>query len=154
MSKRFEVGIRQEVPLGLRLICYMYVTNVVLYVVSLALFYNRVIIVGNDAGLWLARFVRLLFIFVPIYLYWGLKELKRVGWRVAIFFHVFFILNNASGFLEYYGYGFQGIHFTGNYGAALYTPTQVFTLALNSLVNLIILEYLSRKAFLFQGSHT
>ena len=88
------------IPLGIRLLCLVYLLNTILFVLSILLFYSRIIFFGNEAGGVVSWLVRLIFIVIPVYLYFRLGQLKRDAWVVALCFHAFFLINNISGYLE------------------------------------------------------
>lgn len=136
-------------PLGIRLLSYIYLVNIILYILSLVLFYHRIIILGIEANREISFIVRLIFVFIPTYLVFGLKRLKKDAWFLAIYFHTFFILNNSLTFLENNGYIHSLIRITGKYGSVIYSPPEKLVLTLNTILNLIILGYLFKKRIFF-----
>ena len=133
---------RRLAPLGVRLLCYVYITNVVLYILSLALVHNRVLILGRDVNQGISWLVRLALIFIPLYLFIRLSSLKKDGWFLAIYFHIFFIINQSSALLEHNGYLPSLVRIIGIYGSTIYTPPQIFLIRVNILINLVILTHL------------
>ncbi len=91
---------KRQIPSGIELLCYMYFVNVILYLLSLMLFENRILVLGKDAGLLAAWSVRFLLIFIPFFTALRLRKLKKEGWILALIFHVYFIINNCASFLE------------------------------------------------------
>lgn len=136
-------------PLGIRLLCFAYMVNMILFILSLILFYSRIIILGNEAGGAMSSLVRFVFAVIPLYLYFRLGQLKKDAWFLAIGFHTFFLINNISGYLEYQGYAPSIIHITGLYGSAIYSPAQMVVSAINTLINLFVLVYIWKKRHLF-----
>lgn len=136
---------KQATPWGIRLLCYVYLANALLYLISLVLFYNRIFILGQEANRIISWAIRLIFIFIPLYLYYRLGRLKKDAWFLAIYFHIFFVINNSLAFLEYKGYAYSLVHIAGAYAPLTYSPKQLFALALNTLVNIFILGYLFKK---------
>jgi hypothetical protein len=114
------------------------------------LVYNRIFILGWEANQWVSWFVRSTFIFIPVYLFFRLGSLKKDAWLLAVYFHIFFLINNSSVLLEYDGYARSLVRIIGIYGSILYTPQQIFLLNLNILINLFILAYLyERRAYFY-----
>ncbi len=136
-------------PLGIKLVCWVYIVNTALFIFSLILFYSRIIIFGNETSAVLSSFLRFAFIFIPLYLYFRLRQLKKDAWFLAIFFHTFFLINNISGYLEYKGYVYSIIHITGLYGSGIYSSAQVWIFGLSTLANLFILGYIYKKRRIF-----
>ena len=146
---------RRLAPLGVRLLCYVYITNVVLYILSLALVHNRVLILGRDASQGVSWLFRLALIFIPLYLFIRLSSLKKDGWFLAIYFHISLIINQSSALLEHNGYLPSLVRIIGIYGSTIYTPAQIFLIRVNILINLVILSYLySRRAYFYLGKIT
>lgn len=142
-------NMRKDVPLGIRLIRYIYLVNVILYILSLVIFLNRIFILGRQANKGESLVIRLALICMPLYLYFRLRNLKKDAWVLAIYFHIFFLINNSLGFLEFGGYVHSLIRISGVYSSIVYSPTRLFVLALNTIVNLFILGYLFRKRAYF-----
>ncbi len=80
------------IPLGIKLVCFVYILNTALFVFSTMLFYSRIIVFGNEAGAVLSLFIRFILVFIPLYLYFRLGQLKKDGffWR---FFTTFSFLS-------------------------------------------------------------
>jgi len=78
-----------------------------------------------------------------------LGRLKKDAWFLAMYFHIFFLINNSSALLEHNGYAHSLVRITGIYGLILYTPLQIFLLDLNVLINLFILGYLYERRTYF-----
>ena len=129
-------------PLGIELLCYIYLVNVALYLVSQALFDNRIFILGKEANIYIAVLVRLLLILIPVYLAFRLKGLRKDAFFVALLFHLYFIINNCLSFLEHKGYAYALVRITGVYGSTIYSPRQIFVLALSIALNIFILGYI------------
>lgn len=143
---------RKGVPHGIELIFYVYILNVVFFISSLALFESRVLILGKEANVYLTWLVRLCLIFIPVYLALRLINLKKDGWILAVLFHAYFIINNATGFIEGAGFGRTLVRITGVYGLTVYSPTQIFVIILNTLLNVFILWYLLNvKSYFFKA---
>lgn len=139
---------KRFLPLGVRLLSSIYLINAILYILSLVLIYNRILILGQDTNKWITWLVRLAFIFIPVYLSLRLRRLKKDAWYLAMYFHIFFLVNNSSALLEHNGYTHSLIRIIGIYGSTLYTPPQIFLLHFNILINLFILGYLyARKGY-------
>lgn len=136
---------KEDAPGGIRLLCYLYLANAVFYLISLVLFYSRIFILGQEANGVISWAVRLMLLFIPIYLYYRLGQLKKDAWFLAIYFHIFFVINNSLAFLEYKGYAYSLVHIAGGYASVTYSPKQLLALALNTLVNIFILGYLFKK---------
>lgn len=143
---------KKPLPLGIKLLCYIYRVNVVLFFLSLLIFYNRILILGQEAGSWASGIIKLGLIFVPAYLSFGLKQLKKAAWALAISFHIFFIVNNILAFLEYEGYTHSLFRIAGIYSSTIYSPSEILVIGLHTLVNLYILFYLFiiRKVYFIQ----
>ena len=107
---------KRFLPLGVRLLSSIYLINAILYILSLLLFYNRILVVGQEVNKVIAWVVRLALIAVPIYLFFRLKYLKKDAWVLAIYFHLFFIINNSLAILEQSGFLNSLIRITGQYG--------------------------------------
>jgi len=141
---------KKLLPLGVRLLCYIYLVNVVLYGLSLIIVYNRILILGQDANEWVSWLVRSAFIFIPAYLFFRFSHLKKDAWFLAMYFHIFFLVNNSSALLEHDGYMHSLVRIIGIYGSTLYTPPEILLLQLNVLINLFILSYLyERRAYFY-----
>jgi hypothetical protein len=140
---------KQSAPLGVKLICYIYLIEVVLYMLSLAFFLNRIVILGREANVWLSGAVRLVYVFIPFYLFFRLKRLKKDAWILAVCFQVFFLLNNSLALLEYFGCGYSLVRISGIYDPFAYTAAQVFISILNILIMLAILIYLFERRYVF-----
>lgn len=123
----------------------MYFVNVVLYLLSLLLFENRILILGRDAGLLTAWLVRFLLVFIPVFIALRLRKLNKEGWILALIFHLYFIINNCASFLESRGIAHSLVRITGAYGSLIYSPTQLLAIFLNSLLNILILQYILKK---------
>lgn len=132
-------------PLGIKLLCYTYRVNVLFFLLSLLLFYNRIFILGKKANIWISWIIRLILFFLPVCLSFHLRQLKKVAWILALSLHTFFIINNVSLFLEYYGHTHSFFRITGIYSSIFYSPSQVIIIALNIAANLFITGYLFRK---------
>lgn len=132
-------------PLGIKLLCYIYRVNVVLFILSLLLFYNRILILGQEVNIWLSGMLKLVLIFVPAYLSFKLKQLKKDAWVMAICFHALFIINNMLAFLEYGGHINSLFRITGIYSSTIYSPSEIFVIGLHNLINLSIIWYLFIK---------
>ena len=141
---------RISIPLGIKLICLVYIANTALFVISLILFYSRILIFGNEAGAGFSYVIKFFFIFVPLFLYFRLPQLRKDAWVVAILFHIFFLVNNASNYLEYMGYSYSIVHITGLYGSEIYSPAQALIFTLSAIINLLILGYLYKRRHIFQ----
>ncbi|MCM8795387.1 MAG: hypothetical protein NC928_01665 [Candidatus Omnitrophica bacterium] len=135
---------KKDLPPGVKLISYIYLVNLILYFLSLILFYQRILILGKELGIWFTWIIRLIFIFIPLYLYFRLRRLKKDAWFLAVYFHTFFLANNALSLFEYYGYLHPLVKVTGIYTSSSYSLLQTFILFLNTLFNLLILGYLIR----------
>jgi len=138
--------------MGIKRLCYIYFVNVALYLLSLALFENRILILGKEAGILLTWIIRFGLIFIPLYLGFRLRILKKDAWFLALFFHVYFIINNVSSFLESMGFGHTLVRIVGLYGLLVYSPAQLFVILLNTMLNIFILTYLFRKKIVFFSS--
>ena len=79
---------------------------------------------------------------IPVYAALRLINLKKDGLILAVLFHAYFLINNATGFLEGAGFGHTLVRITGVYGLTVYSPTQIFVIILNTLLNVFILWYL------------
>jgi len=139
----------RDIPLGIKLVCWVYVVNIFLFILSLALFMTRILVLGAEAGPLLSLAVRLWFVCIPAYLWWGLRELKKSAFFLGVFFHIFFLINNLSGYLEYKGLAYSIIHISGYYGSSVYSPAQLFVFALNTLLNIALLVYLFKQRRIF-----
>ena len=136
---------KKEIPQGIELLFYIYLLNTVLYIISLALFENRILILGNEANYFLAWLVRLCLIVIPLYIAFRLMSLRKDAFFAAVLFHSYFLINNLSSFLESMHCGQTLVRITGLYGLAIYSPQQIFVIFLNSLLNILILIYLIYK---------
>jgi hypothetical protein len=133
---------RKSAPLGIKLLSYVYLVNVLLYTLSILLFANRILVFGFLANPLLAWGVRFLFLFLPLYLAYDLRRLKKVAWIIAIGFHVFLIVNGITIFLECANKSPSLLRITGLFEPSFYTPSQIIVLWLNSVINVMILGYL------------
>jgi hypothetical protein len=129
-------------PLGISLLCSIYIVNVAFFLLSLLLFYNRVLILGKEAGSLVSEIIKLTLIFVPLYLFFSLKHLKKNAWLLALCFHAVFIINNCSAFLEYKGYTHSLFRIAGIYSSTIYSPSEILLVGLHTLINLYIALYL------------
>jgi len=143
------IRMKKDPPLGIKLLSYIYLVNAVLYSMSLVLFYNRILIFGQEANKVISWLIRLALVFIPVYLYIGLRRLKRNAWLLAVYYHIFFFINNGLAFAEYNGYLHPLVNITGFYRYIIYSPSQIFILTLNSIVNLFILGYLLKNRVYF-----
>jgi hypothetical protein len=141
---------RKPAPLGIKLLSYVYLVNVLLYSLSILLFANRILVFGSLANPFLAWCVRILFLLLPLYLAYDLRRLKKAAWITAIAFHVFLIANGITIFLECANKVPSLLRITGVFEPAFYTPSQIIVLWLNSVINVMILGYLyeERERFL------
>jgi len=143
-------NMKKETPQGIELLCYIYILNVVFFIASLLLFENRVLLLGRPANTVLSWFIKAGFAAIPVYLTFRLIALKKDGLIAAILFHICFVINNVTSFLESLGMGHTLVRVTGLYGSAVYSPSQIFVIFLNTLLNLFILFYLfSKKRYYF-----
>lgn len=140
---------RKLAPLGIKLLSYVYLVNILLYTLSILLFHNRILVLGSVANPFLAWCIRLLFLFLPLYLVYGLRRLKKVAWITAIGFHVFLIVNGISIFLECANKLPSLLRITGLFESSFYTPSQIIVLWLNSVINVMILGYLYEEREFF-----
>ena len=92
----------------------------------------------------MAWLVRLSLVLIPVYLAFRLINIKKDGWFLAVSFHIYFLINNTTSFLESAGLGHTLVRITGVYSLAFYSPTQIFVIILNTLLNIFILSYLVR----------
>lgn len=137
-------------PLGVNLICYVYLLNTIFYILSLILFYNRIFILGQEASKGISLIVKLMFILIPTYLFFRLKRLKKDAWFLSIYFHIYFIINNSLVFLEESGYAHPFVRIAGLYSSLTYSISAKLVLSLNIVINLLILAYLlERKNYFF-----
>ena len=136
-------------PLGIKLVCSVYIVNTVLFVLSLFMFYSRIFILGNEIGPALSSLVRFVLVFIPMYLYFRLAQLKKDAFFLAIIFHLFFLINAVTNYLEYLGCSYSIIHITGLYGSDIFSSTQMLVLCASAVVNLCILGYLYNKRNIF-----
>lgn len=140
---------RKPTPLGIKLLSYVYLVNVLLYSLSILLFNNRILVVGSQANLYVSWIIRIFFLLLPIYLAYELRRLKKRAWFTAIAFHLFLIVNGITIFLECANKMPSLLRITGVFEPAFYTPSQIIILWLNSVINVMILGYLYEERDLF-----
>lgn len=133
---------KKNIPWGVKFICYIYLANTLFYVLSLLLFYNRIIVFGSPAGFFISWSIRGVFIFVPVYLYFRLKGLKQDAWFTAMYFQSFFIINNLLGILESRGFLHEIVRISGLYNSVSYSASAILISVLNIGLNLLIFGYL------------
>lgn len=143
---------KKTAPLGIKLLSYVYLVNAFLYTLSILLFRNQIIVFGTQAHFSLAWFVRALFLFLPVYLAYDLRRLKKRAWIIALGFHVFLIVNGITIFLECANKLPSLLRITGFFEPPFYTPSQIIILWLNSVINVMILGYLYEERNSFQKS--
>ena len=140
------------VPLGVKLISYIYLVNALLLFLSQVLFLNRILILGQEASAWVAMSVRIALFVVPVYLYFRLRRLKKEAWVIAIGFHIFFILNNSLGFLEVNDIVNSLVKISGVNSYTIASSYDEVILVFNVLVNFLMLGYLlNRKSYFLLG---
>lgn len=131
------------------MLCYIYRVNVAFFLLSSFLFYNRIFILGKKANIWMSWIIRSILIFLPVYLSFHLRQLKKVAWILALSLHAFFIINNSLLLLEYFGYIRSFLRITGFYSLVSYSPLQMFVIALNASINIFIIGYLIKRKTYF-----
>ena len=129
-------------PNGLRIVCFVYLINAVLYLVSLLLFYNRILVWGKEASFSFGWVVRLAYLAVPAYLFFGLKSVRKEAWFLAIGYHTYFIVNYLFELWEQSGFLHALIRISAPYSSSVYLVPQTIILLLFALVNLLMLLYL------------
>jgi hypothetical protein len=120
----------------------MYLVNVALYAVSLVLFENRIFILGVETNLVSGAFVRIALIFIPFYVAFRLRVYALDAWVLAVSFHLFFLVNNATILFERLGFGHAIMRIAGLYGGRSYSRAQLICFALATVLNSIIFVYL------------
>ena len=140
---------RKPAPLGIKLLTYVYLVNVLLYSLSILLFNNRILVLGLQANPFFSWLIRIFFLFLPVYLAYDLRRLKIRAWICAAVFHLFLIVNGITIFLECANKMPALLRITGIFEPAFYTPSQIIILWLNSVINVMILGYLYEERELF-----
>ncbi|MFA4842888.1 MAG: hypothetical protein WC658_03535 [Candidatus Omnitrophota bacterium] len=133
---------KKPLPFGIELLHYVYRINVILFIVSLFLFHNRILVLGSSVFNWLSYVIKITFILIPLYLSFRLKRLNRFAWVLAISFHSFFIVNYRLNLLESRGWGYALVRIAGVSGSIEYSPLEVFVIVLSGAFNICILAYL------------
>jgi hypothetical protein len=140
----------RKAPGGIEVLTYIYAVNLCFYLLSLVLFYNNILIAGHGADGILSNLTRFILIAIPVYLFFRLRRLKVDAWFLAVYFHLFFLLNSCLLFLENMGFTHAFIRIVGIYSPSGYSPAQVFALALGTQLNLVIFIYLLKvRRFFF-----
>lgn len=142
---------KRRLALGVNILCWVYLTNAILFIVSLVLCYNHIFVLGHKMSPIPTLLIRSLYIAIPMYLYFGFKRMKKVAWFVAVIFSSFLALNNLTEYLHYKGLAPALVHINGlRNGVSSLGSAQITFLLLSFLLNLAIIFYLWRMKFSFR----
>ena len=136
------------IPNGIIVLSTVYLLSSVLYVASLFLFYNEVVIFGEPAAYQMSLIVKAFLIGFPIFLAARLLATKKDGYLAALCFHFFFIVNSVLMFFENSLTSVYPIFkMDGVFGSLKYTVPQMITISLNLVANIVIFAYLARVTY-------
>jgi len=79
--------------LGIYIISKFYLFLIVLYLLPFFVFSAELVILGRSFDEFVSTSVNIIIVLYLLILYWGIDNLKRIGFWPAILFHAFFILN-------------------------------------------------------------
>lgn len=140
---------KRFVPAGMRILCYVYLVNAILFLFSIALFHSQIFVLGIQLSSLFSWMVRVLLIALPLYLFFQLKRLNKAAWLAAVIYHVFFFLNDLTALGEHEGIMHSLIRISGPYSAAAFSGTQVLLFVVHALFNLLIVAYLAQRSAYF-----
>lgn len=143
---------KRRVAFGIKILCWVYLINAILYMASLLLCFNNIYVFGHKTGIVFSFAIRFLYILVPLYLFFALKKLKKSAWVIAVIFSSYFALNNFTEFLYYKGFSPALVHINGMHnGISTLGSTQITLLFLSIVLNLGIIFYLCRIKYHFRS---
>ncbi|MBP7216622.1 MAG: hypothetical protein KBA46_04985 [Candidatus Omnitrophica bacterium] len=140
---------KKKAPPGVAVIRSIYLLNIIGYIFSVLLFYNRIYIWGALVDRWLAWCVRFALISLFLVIYMRLPRLKKDAWLVAIGINSFFVINYVLIMFEHNGFLHSLLMITGKDGLWAFSFSQLVLLFLHAVVNLGMLVYLIRQRSLF-----
>lgn len=145
---------RPVMPFGIALIRYIYMADSTLYMLSLMIFYNKVMVLGTViSGVW-SGVVRILITAMPLSLYFGMARPKPTVLYGALLFHIFFVVNSLLSLFRGKIFLDPIIQMVGMVGPSYVSMREATVLVISIIIGLVILVYLflQRQYFLKTAS--
>jgi len=134
----------------IRVIAKVYLLSALFFLCSAFFFYSRIFVFGYQISPLFANIVRLVFLFMSVYLFLNLPKLKIHSFFTACAFHLFFIGNSLLMLAEKYVPQIHpAVRIAGLYGSLEYSFNQEIIIILNIIINSAMISYILLKRELF-----
>ena len=125
--------------LGIYIISKFYLFLILLYLLPFFVFSTELVILGRSFNASSSTSINISVVIFLFILYWGIDNLKRTGFRMAIIFHSFFMLNCLLMV-----FGRTPLFYIKGAKEGAYILTTPFILA-SVFINIVVISYLLFK---------